>query len=84
MKKFKSNKSAIEMAYFRFALIAPVIQGVFPDATKTAYYRRVTVNALALPDGRSMFYNPKTLEKWEEYYKSIRQSNPRIILLQQT
>lgn len=69
MKIFKSDKSAIEMAYFRFALIAPVIQGIFPDLTKTAYYRRVTVNALTLPDGRSVCYNPKTLEKWEEYYK---------------
>jgi putative transposase len=64
-----NEKSIIEMAYFRFALIAPVIQGVFPDATKTAYYRRVTADMLTLPDGIQVRYNPKTLEKWEEYYK---------------
>jgi len=70
MKRQLNDKSAIEMAYFRFALIAPVIQGIFPDSTKTAYYRRVTSNELALPDGRKASYNPKTLEKWEEYYKN--------------
>ena len=69
MKRQINDKAAIEMAYFRFALIAPVIQGIFPDATKTAYYRRVTTNELSLPDGRNMRYDPKTLEKWEHYYK---------------
>lgn len=59
------------MAYFRFALIAPVIQGIFPDPTKTAYYRRVTENDLTLPNGKTMRYNPKTLEKWEEYYRKM-------------
>ncbi len=71
MKRQFNNQSAIEMAYFRFALIAPVIQGVFPDPSKTAYYRRVTENELTLPDGRTMRYNPKTLEKWEEYYRKF-------------
>lgn len=69
MNDRNNDKSIIEMAYFRFALIAPVIQGVFPDATKTAYYRRVTSDMLTLPDGSQVRYNPKTLEKWEEYYK---------------
>lgn len=69
MKKQFNHQSAIDMAYFRFALIAPVIQGIFPDPTKTAYYRRVTKNDLTLPDGKIMRYNPKTLEKWEEYYR---------------
>lgn len=69
MKRLLSDKLAIEMAYFRFALIAPVIQGNFPDGSKTAYYQRVTVNELTLPDGRTFRYNPKTLEKWEHYYK---------------
>ena len=69
MKKQFNYQSAIDMAYFRFALIAPVIQGIFPDPTKTAYYRRVTENDLTLPNGKIMRYNPKTLEKWEEYYR---------------
>ena len=65
MKRQFNDQSAIEMAYFRFALIAPVIQGIFTDPSKTAYYRRVTENELNLPNGRTVRYNPKTLEKWE-------------------
>ncbi len=61
MKRQLNDQSAIEMAYFRFALIAPVIQGIFTDPSKTAYYRRITENELTLPDGRTMRYNPKTL-----------------------
>lgn len=71
MKRQFNDQSAMELAYFRFALIAPVIQGNFTDPSKTAYYRRVTENELTLPDGRTTRYNPKTLEKWEEYYKKF-------------
>jgi transposase InsO family protein len=59
----------IDVAHFRFALIAPVIQGIFPDATKTAYYRRVTEKPLTLPSGVPCIYNHNTLEKWESLYK---------------
>lgn len=69
MKSKFNDKAAIDMAYFRFSLIAPVIQGTFTDPTKTAYYRRVTENSFTLPTGKAMVYNPKTLEKWEEYYR---------------
>jgi transposase InsO family protein len=69
MKNKFDQKTAIEMAYFRFSLIAPVIQGTFTDPTKTAYYRRITENSFTLPNGKEMYYNPKTLEKWEEYYR---------------
>ena len=71
MKRQFNTQFAIEMAYFRFALIAPVIQGIFPDPSKTAYYRRVTENELTLPSGKTIRYNPKTLEKWEEYYRKM-------------
>lgn len=69
MKSTFNDKAAIDMAYFRFSLIAPVIQATFTDPTKTAYYRRVTENSFTLPNGKVMVYNPKTLEKWEEYYR---------------
>ncbi len=69
MKNKFNDKTAIEMAYFKFSLIAPVIQGTFTDPTKTAYYRRVTENSFTLPDGKAMIYNPRTLEKWEHYYR---------------
>jgi transposase InsO family protein len=69
MKNKFSDNAAIDMAHFRFSLIAPVIQGTFTDPIKTAYYRRVTEKSFTLPNGKVMVYNPKTLEKWEEYYR---------------
>lgn len=69
MKNKFNDKTAIDMAYFRFSLIAPVIQSTFNDPTKTAYYRRIAENPFTLPNGKVMNYNPKTIEKWEEYFR---------------
>jgi transposase InsO family protein len=65
----KISASPIDIAHFRFALIAPVIQGTFFEPSAAAYYRKVTSRPLTLPDGSTFSYNPKTLEKWTEYYK---------------
>ena len=62
--------SPIQVAHFRFALIAPVIQGLFPDVTAAAYYRRVTEQPITKPDGTTFPYHPKTLEKWVQQYKN--------------
>lgn len=62
------DKTALEIAHFRFALIAPVIQGVFPDATKSAYYKRITKNPLAFPDGSLRSIHYETPRKWEKDY----------------
>jgi len=59
----------IEAAHFKFGLIAPVIQGNFPDPTKHAYYRRVTRNPVAGPGGVDFSYSPKTLAWWEQLYR---------------
>lgn len=53
--------NAAKVAQFRLALISPVIHGLFPDASRNAYYRRITEKPLTLPD-RSVFqYSPKTI-----------------------
>ena len=67
-KDTETLKHDAEMAQFRFALIAPVIQGLYPDASATAYYKRVTASPLTLPDGSSVTYSYKTLEKWKSLY----------------
>ena len=67
-KDTESLKHNAEVAQFRFALIAPVVQGLFPDASATAYYKRVTASPLTLPDGRCVSYSYKTLEKWKSQY----------------
>ena len=59
---------ATQTAQFKFAIIAPVIQGLFPDASRSEYYRRVTEKPLTLPDGSQIVYKPKTIEKWVSIY----------------
>ena len=61
MNEQNNLSDAAAVAQFRFALIAPVIQDLFPDATKTAYYKRVTENPLKLPDGTTKEYYYKTV-----------------------
>lgn len=65
----KSYREAVEIAYVRFAVIAPVIQGLFSEDTKTEYYRNVASKPLTMPDGREMVYRPNTFEKWEQQYR---------------
>jgi transposase InsO family protein len=69
MAKEKNLDTDREMAYFRFALIAPVIQGTFTDASIAAYCRRVTEQPIMRPDGSSFQYQAKTLERWVNRYK---------------
>ena len=59
---------AAEIAQFKFALIAPVIQGLHNDPSNTAYYKRVTENPITFPDGNEKILNYKTLEKWVSLY----------------
>lgn len=65
----KPSITPIETAHFRFALIAPIIQGLFPDVSAAAYCRRVTQNPIKRPDGTEFRYGPKTLEKWTTLYR---------------
>jgi transposase InsO family protein len=69
-KDSETIKHDAEMAQFRFALIAPVVQGLYPDASETAYYKRVTEKPLTLPDGSTVSYSYKTLEKWKSLYRN--------------
>lgn len=59
MEEMKNTKkltddcdAAIKTAQFRFALIAPLVQGLVPDGSDTAYFMRITKDPLTLPDGR--------------------------------
>jgi len=65
----KSYSEAVKIAHLRFAVIAPAIQGLFTEPTKTAYYKKVAEKPLKMPDGREVFLNYNTFEKWEARYK---------------
>ena len=69
MNNTKELSEAAMMAQFKFALIAPVIQGLFPDTSRTAYYKRITESPLTLPDGTTKTINYKTVEKWVSCYQ---------------
>lgn len=60
---------AASIAQFRFALIAPVVQGLFSDASATEYYKRITGRPFTLPDGSTAEYSYKTIQKWTSEYK---------------
>ena len=66
----KELTKAAEIARFRFALIAPVLQGLYPDASASEYYRRITKKPLVLPDGSTATYSYKTVEKWQSLYRN--------------
>ena len=65
----KAKLTPLDIAHFKFGLIAPVIQNRFPDASAMAYYRRVTQEPIELPDGTTKKYNPITLQKWVVFYR---------------
>jgi len=65
----KSYSENVKTAHLRFAIIAPAIQGLFSEPTKTAYYKKVAEKPLKMPDGRELLLNFNTFEKWESRYK---------------
>lgn len=70
MNEYKEEiRKAAEVAQFRFGIIAPVIQDLYPDASRTAFYKRVAASPFTLPDGSVVEYNYKTIEKWVSMYQ---------------
>lgn len=65
----KKLSGAAAIAQFKLAVIAPAIHGLYPDASRNAYYKRVTQQPLTLPDGSTAHYKPGTLSKWESLYR---------------
>jgi len=63
------SKKFIEEASIRLALIQPAYNETYPDATKRAYYCRITEKPVRLPDGREVRYSPGTLACWESDYR---------------
>lgn len=68
MKETDNTKIAASVAQFKFGLIAPVIQNTYPDASRTAYYKRIAKKPITLPDGTVRQFSWKTFEKWVSNY----------------
>ena len=56
MKTENTKNEQMETARIRFGLIAPMVQGTFPDESLAAYCRRVAAFPVKLPDGRQVQY----------------------------
>ena len=67
--KQRTDIPPLDLAHFRFSLIAPVIQGLYEDKSEAAYYRRITKDPLRLPDGSFKKFSPSTLESWTTIYR---------------
>ncbi len=65
----KFYDEAVKIAHLRFGVIAPALQGLFSEPTKTAYYKNVASKGLRMPDGTQITLNYNTFEKWEGEYK---------------
>lgn len=64
-----NQKTMLEIAGIRLALIQPAFNGTYPDATKKQYYERVSAVPVKLPDGRNVKYSYGTLACWESDYR---------------
>ena len=66
----KEQKRRLAVAEDKFGLIAPVINGSYPDGSKTAYFQRIAQNPVRLSDGRVISVKASTLATWERTYRA--------------
>lgn len=63
------NKTMIEIASIRLALIQPAFNNTYPDYSKKEYYDRICANPIKMPDGKEIRYARGTLACWESAYR---------------
>jgi transposase InsO family protein len=61
------EKEREDIAIFRFSAIAPLVNG-FYKGTNAQYYRELAEKGCQRPDGKTVFYSPKTVKGWFEAY----------------
>lgn len=66
----QEQKRRLSVAEDKFGLIAPVVNGSFPDGSKTAYFERIAANPVKLSDGRLINVKASTLATWERTYRA--------------
>lgn len=59
------------MAEFKLGLVAPAVNGTFPDATMADYFRRIAAEPLELPDGTTRRVKASTLASWRRRYLEL-------------
>lgn len=66
----QEQKRRLSVAEDKFGLIAPVVNGSYPDRSKTAYFERIAANPVTLSDGRMVSVKASTLATWERTYRA--------------
>ena len=66
----KDREARMKVAQDKLGLIAPVLNGTFPDVTKSAYYRRVAERPITMADGSSVRVKASTIASWERRYRA--------------
>ena len=62
------EKRRVELAEYKCGLIAPAVNGTYPDASMAEYFRRVCAEPVGLPDGTRVRLKPSTLASWRRRY----------------
>jgi len=57
------------LAQFRFGIIAPVIQNTYREKSESAYFKSLDGRPLTQPDGKTVRYSYKTMQKWATAYR---------------
>lgn len=65
------EKRRVELAERKFGLIAPAVNGTYPDASMAEYFRRVCTEPVGLPDGTRVRLKPSTLASWRRRYLKL-------------
>lgn len=62
------DREGIALAEFKLGLIAPTLNGTYPDRSMAAYFQRIASQPLEMPDGGLRRFKPKTLAEWRRRY----------------
>lgn len=62
------DRRRVELAERKFGLVAPAVNGTYPDASMAEYFRRVAAEPLGMPDGTVARLKPSTLASWRRRY----------------
>lgn len=65
------EKRRVELAEYKFGLIAPAVNGTFPDPCMADYFRRVCAEPVEMPDGTRVRLRPTTLAGWRRRYLKL-------------
>jgi putative transposase len=65
------EKRRVELAEYKFGLIAPAVNGTYPDPSMAEYFRRVCAEPVGLPDGTVARLKPSTLASWRRRYLKL-------------